>query len=588
MSERTETQELPKVAEDIADRFPGAVWAVQHEACDSPMLWVDERRLPNILRYLKDGAPRTYPMLFDLAAFDERERRHREGLPQADFTLGYSLLSLERNEGVILKTALVGEHPRTRSVADVYPNANWYEREAYDMFGIGFEGHPLLRRILMPPGWVGHPLRKEYPARATDMPEFTLPERQEEAQEEALRFRPIEWGIRPKRGDTDIMFLNLGPQHPGTHGVLRVVLELEGVEIVDTVMDIGFHHRGAEKMGERQSWHSYIPFTDRIEYLSGTLNEMSYLLGVERLAGIEVPDRAKVIRVMMCELFRICSHLVWYGTFAQDVGALSPIFYMFSDRERGLGIVEAVCGQRLHPSWFRIGGTSQDLPEGWDRLVLDFCDWMDKRMPEYDDLVMRNVVFRNRTRGVGHFTLKEAIDWGATGPNLRACGMAYDFRKKRPYSGYDQFEFEVPTATHGDCYDRAVVRVEEIRQSLGILRQCVKEMPAGPHKADHPLTTPPAKERTMHDIETLISHFLNVSWGPPIPAGEALVPVEQSKGATGYWSVSDGATIPYRIRIRTPSFAHLQMVPTVARGWTIPDLMAILGSFDYVLSDVDR
>ena len=272
-------------------------------------------------------------------------------------------------------------------------------------------------------------------------------------------------------------------------------------------------------MGERQSWHTYIPYTDRVDYLGGVMNNLPYLLAVETLAGIEVPDRVKVIRIMLCELFRIASHLVWYGTFAQDLGALSPVFYMFTDRERLFGIIEAICGARMHPNWFRIGGVAQDLPQGWDRLVADFLAYLPARLREYDTLVMKNRIFKMRTQGVGACTLDEAIDWGATGPVLRACGLDWDFRKTRPYSGYDQFEFDIPTGQHGDCYDRAVVHVEEMRQSLRIIDQCVKHMPPGPYKSSHPLATPPLKERTMHDIETLITHFLGVSWGPVIPAG---------------------------------------------------------------------
>ena len=440
----------------------------------------------------------------------------------------------------------------------------------------------------MPSTWVGHPLRKEHPARATDMEPFSLPDKKEALEEKALQFRPSDWGLTKHSEDTDFMFLNLGPQHPGTHGLLRVVLQLDGEEIIDAVLDIGYHHRGAEKMGERQSWHTYIPYTDRIDYLGGVMNNLAYVLAVEKLAGIEVPDRVKVVRVMMAEFFRIISHLVWYGTFAQDVGALSPVFYTFNDRERIFGIVEAICGGRMHPSWFRIGGVAQDLPKGWDRLVSEFIQYFPKRLAEYDRIVMQNRIFKARTQGIGSYSLEEAIEWGVTGPGLRACGFEWDFRKKRPYSGYDLFEFDIPTTHHGDCYDRGVIRVEEMRQSLRIIGQCLKQMPDGPYKSDHPLTTPPKKEHTMHDIETLINHFLGVSWGPVIPHGEAFSGIEATKGNNGYYLISDGNTVPYRVRIRTPSFPQLQMVPLLSRGLMVPDLMAILGSIDFVLADVDR
>jgi NADH-quinone oxidoreductase subunit C/D len=553
-----------------------------------PTFWAPQDKARDLLRYLKTETERPYRFLYDLTAIDERVRNNRDDQPASDFTVVYHLLSFERNQDVRIKVALEGERPSLQTIIDIWPAANWYEREVWDMFGVSFTGHPHLRRILMPPTWRGHPLRKEHPARATEMEPFRLPEDKEDAEQAALQFHPEEWGLERSGEDTDFMFLNLGPQHPGTHGVLRLALQLSGEEIVDVVPDIGYHHRGAEKMGERQSWHTYIPYTDRVDYLGGVMNNLAYVLPVEKLAGIEVPDRVKVIRVMMSEFFRLASHLVWYGTFAQDVGALSPVFYMFTDRERIFDIVEAVCGGRMHPNWFRIGGVAQDLPQGWDRLVRDFTPYLRRRLNEYDKLVMQNSIFKARTVGVGSYTLDEAIEWGVTGPGLRACGFGWDFRKQRPYSGYDQFEFEIPTAEHGDCYDRAVVRVAEMRQSLRIIEQCLNNMPAGPYKSDHPLATPPIKERTMRDIETLITHFLGVSWGPVIPPGEALVHIEATKGDNGYYLISDGDTMAYRVRIRAPSFPHMQMVPLISRGSMVPDLLAILGSIDFVLADVDR
>jgi NADH-quinone oxidoreductase subunit C/D len=527
-------------------------------------------------------------MLFDLTAVDERLRSHREDQPPADFTVVYHLLCLEQNADIRIKVGLEGDTPSIRSITDLWPAADWYEREVWDMFGIDFEGHPRLRRILLPPTWAGHPLRKEYPARATEAGPFKMPDDRWEKEEEALRFRPEEWGMDTSGEDTDLMFLNLGPQHPATHGVFRILLQLDGEEIVDAVPEIGYHHRGAEKMAERQTWHTFIPYTDRIDYLGGVMNNLPYVLAVEKLAGIRVPDRVQVIRVMMAELFRISSHLVWYGTFAQDVGMMSPVFYMFYDRERVLDIVSAITGGRMHPSWFRIGGVAQDLPEGWEAMVRDFLDFMPRRLKEYDGLVMKNRILKGRTQGVGAYTADDAVKWGVTGPGLRACGIDFDLRKKRPYSGYEQFDFDIPTGRRGDAYDRAAVRVEEIRQSLRIIRQCAENMPAGPYKAVHRLATPPPRTNMLQDIETLITHFLAVGWGPIVPAGEAMVAVEATKGVNGYYLISDGGTHAYRTRIRTPSFAHLQMIPAIGRGMVVPDLVALLGSIDYVMADVDR
>jgi NADH-quinone oxidoreductase subunit C/D len=318
------------------------------------------------------------------------------------------------------------------------------------------------------------------------------------------------------------------------------------------------------------------------------MNNFPYVLAVEKLAGVEVPDRAKAIRVMLAELSRIASHLVWYGTFAQDLGAMSPVFYMFNDRERVFAIIEAITGGRMHPSWFRIGGVAQDLPVGWDGMVREFIAHFAPRVREYDRTVMKNRILKSRSIGVGRYDLREAIEWGVTGPGLRACGFDWDFRKQRPYSGYEQFDFEIPTALGGDCYDRGLVRVEEMRQSLRIIGQCLENMPPGPYKSDHPLATPPRKEATMRDIETLITHFLGTTWGPVIPAGEAFFGIEATKGSNGYYLVSDGGNHAYRLRVRTPSFPHIQMVPLVSRGSLVSDMIAILGSVDYVLSDVDR
>ena len=580
--------DTPLLIQELQGKFGEA--AVSAEPTDDgvPLLWVSKDTICDILRYLKTEVDKPYRTLYDLTAIDERVRTHRQNQPESDFTVVYHLLSYERNEDVRLKVALQDEYPSIQTVTDIWPSANWYEREVWDMFGVTFEGHPHLSRILMPPTWDGHPLRKEHPARATEMGQFELPDEKQDLEQKALQFRPEDWGMHTQGENTDFMFLNLGPQHPGTHGVLRLALQLDGEEIVDVVPDIGYHHRGAEKMGERQSWHTFIPYTDRIDYLGGVMNNLAYVLAVEKLAGIDVPERVKVVRIMMAELFRIASHLVWYGTFAQDIGALSPVFYMFTDRERIFEIVEAICGGRMHPSWFRIGGVAQDLPNGWDNMIREFLDYLPRRLNEYDKMVMRNRIFKKRTQGVGAYTVDEAIEWGVTGPGLRACGFEWDFRKKRPYSGYDQFQFDIPTAQGGDCYDRAVVRIEEMRQSLRIIEQCMNNMPSGPYKSDHPLTTPPLKGHTMRDIETLINHFLNVSWGPVIPAGEAFFGIEATKGNNGYYLISDGSTIPYRVRIRTPSFPHMQMLPLISRGAMVPDLLAILGAMDFVLADIDR
>ena len=575
------------VINELRGRFGAEGFVYQATVDRLPTVWVPRDKLIAVLQYLI-SAPRPYSMLYDLHAIDERMRTHRQGQPASDFTVFYHLLSIERNSDVRLKVALPANDLDVPTATGIYPNASWYEREVWDLFGITFAGHPHLARILLPRTWQGHPGRKDYPARATEFDPFALDAAKQDLEQEALKFVPEEWGMKRAGAHADFMFLNLGPNHPSAHGAFRIVLQLDGEEIVDCVPDIGYHHRGAEKMAERQTWHSFIPYTDRIDYLGGVMNNLPYVLAVEKLAGIEVPDRVKVIRVMLAEFFRITSHLLFLGTYIQDVGGMTPIFFMFTDRMKAYDVIEAITGFRMHPAWYRIGGVAHDLPQGWDRLVREFVQWMPKRLNEYEKAAMQNGILRSRTIGVAQYNSKQAIEWGVTGPGLRATGINYDLRKARPYSGYENFDFEVPLANNGDAYDRAMVRLEEMRQSLRIIEQCLNNMPAGPYKADHPLTIPPPKERTLQHIETLINHFVNVSWGPVMPAGESSQMIEATKGINSYYVTSDAGTMSYRTRIRTPSFPHLQQIPSVIRGSMIPDLIAYLASIDFVMADVDR
>ena len=569
-------------------KFAGRILAEQFTCDGIPTVWVDRGDVVEFLRELRDGVKPRFEMLFDLTAIDERMRTHRESQPPSEFTVVYHLMSFSGNCDFRVKVPLMDADLNIPTVTGLWPAANWYEREAWDMFAINFEGHPNLYRLILPPTWEGHPLRKEHPARATEMDPYSLDDDQAGYEQDALLFNPEQWGMKRKSEDSEFMFLNLGPNHPSVHGAFRIALQLDGEILIDAVPDIGYHHRGAEKMAERQSWHTFIPYTDRIDYLGGVMNNLPYVMAVEKMAGIEVPERAKVIRIMLAEMFRICSHLLFYGTFAQDVGQLSPIFYMFVERERIFNIIESICGARMHPGWFRIGGVAQDLPEGWDMRVRELLEFMPPRIDEYDSMVLNNGILKRRTQGVGVYDTQEAFDWGVTGAGLRATGLEWDFRKQRPYAGYDNFEFDVPIAVNGDCYDRCAVRVEEMRQSLRIIKQCLDNMPGGHYKADHPLTTPPRKEETLRDIETLINHFLSVSWGPVIPPDEVTVSIEATKGINSYYLVSDGSGGSYRTRIRTPSFAHLQMIPHISNGFMVADLIAIIASIDFVMADVDR
>jgi NADH dehydrogenase I D subunit len=579
LARRIELLEHDKdLAQSLRERFGDGVEQAPYTS-DMATFQVQENLLKEVLRFLKYETTPKFQRLDDLSAVDESARRERRLHP--DFTMVYHLLSYDSSARLRLKVPLHGQQPSTASITDIWPSANWYEREVFDLFGIGFEGHPNLRRILMPHDWEGYPLRKSYPGRATEMPPYTL--------DDARKHQPLEGGAYVRTADGDRqMVLNIGPCHVSTHGLLRCIASLDGEQITALDLDIGYHHRGVEKIGERQTWHQFIPYCARVDYLAGAANDLPYVLAVETLAGIEVPERAQVIRVLLSELFRLSNHLVWFATYAHDVGAMTPNFYAFAEREMLLDIVELITGGRLHPSWFRLGGVAADLPKGWKEAVDAFVKIFPSRLREYEHLITKNPIFRARTQGVGRISLTDATDWGVTGPNLRACGLEWDLRKKLPYSGYENFDFDIPTAAGGDCYARYLVRVEEMRQSLRIIEQAAANLPAGRYVTDDYRYVIPKREDMLKDIESLIHHFINVSGGPKIPRGEAYAACEIPRGEQGYYVVSDGLGYAYRMRIRGPGFANVQVLPRMAVGESLADLIAIIGSIDYILPDIDR
>jgi len=567
-----------QLGDTLRQRFGESVRPVEH-CSDMAAFAVARHAVHDVLSFLKDEAAPAFRRLDDLTAIDQSARRVPADYP--DFTLVYHLLAFDPPTRLRVTVPLEGNWPSASSVTDLWPSACWYEREVFDMFGIGFDGHAGLKRILMPDDWEGHPLRKSHPGRATEMAPYT--------QADARRLQPRDGGLLLDRdsGSGD-MILNVGPHHVSTHGLIRYVLALSGETISDMQIEIGYHHRAVEKIGERQTWHQFIPYTDRVDYLAGAANNLPYVMAVETLAGIRVPARAQCIRVMISELFRLSNHLVWLGTYAHDVGAMTPTFYTFREREMIMDIVERITGGRLHPAWFRIGGVAADLPEGWKSEVDAFTRVFGARLKEYEALLTANPIFRARTMGVGVLGLYDAVEWGVSGPNLRACGLAWDLRKAFPYSGYDQFDFDIPTAEGGDCYARYLVRIEEMRQSLGIIRQAAERMPPGPTVSDDYRYVVPPRKEMLENIETLIHHFINVSRGPKIPRGEAYAACEIPRGEQGYYAVSDGLGYAYRMRIRAPGFANVQALPLMAKGWSLSDLITIIGSVDYILPDIDR
>ncbi len=391
------------------------------------------------------------------------------------------------------------------------------------------------------------------------------------------------------------MVLNMGPSHPSTHGVLRVVLELDGETITKADPDIGYLHRGDEKIAENMTYNQFVPYTDRLDYLAPLASNVAYAMAVEKLMGLELPPRGRFVRTICCELARVSAHLLGLGAFAMDVGALTVFMHTFTEREKVYNLAERLTGARFTTSYTRVGGQTRDMPTGWLDQVLKFCDEVLVTIDEADKLLTRNKIWMDRTRGVGVISGADALDFGLTGPNLRASGINYDVRKASPYLIYDQLDFEVPTGTVGDCYDRYLVRMEEMRQSVRILRQCADRIPGGgenPHgepiNVDDGKVLLPKKEKVLTRMEELIHQFMLVTQGVNAPAGEVYFGAENPKGELGFYIQSRGGGTPYRLKIRAPSFCNLSILSHCLPGHMISDVTAILGSFDFVMGECDR
>jgi NADH-quinone oxidoreductase subunit D len=388
---------------------------------------------------------------------------------------------------------------------------------------------------------------------------------------------------------TETMTVNMGPQHPSTHGVLRLVLTLDGETVLAIQPTVGYLHTGIEKTAEQKKWQQVIPLVERMDYLSAHSNTLSYVLSVEKLLGLKMPDRVAWIRVLLVELQRLNSHLVWLGTHGMELGAITVMLYTFNERERLLNVNELIAGFRMFPSYIRVGGLREDLPYGFHDAVRQILDRLPGKIDEFEDLLTKNEIFVRRTRNVGVISKADAHAWGLVGPNARGSGSTYDVRKAFPYCGYETFDFDVPVGARGDVFDRYLVRMDEMRQSVSLCTQALERTsPRGTFAADDPRVVPPPKDKVYTEMEALIQHFLIYSQGFTVPAGEAYVPVEGPRGEHGCHVVSDGGNRPCRVKMRSPSLMACQAIETMVKGGLIADVISVIGSIDAVMGDVDR
>jgi len=388
--------------------------------------------------------------------------------------------------------------------------------------------------------------------------------------------------------EAERLVLNMGPSHPSTHGVLRIVLELDGETIVRAEPDIGFLHRGDEKIAENMTYNQFIPYTDRLDYLAPLANNVAYALAVEKLMGWELPPRGQAIRVICCEIARISAHLLGLGAFAMDCGAMTVFLYTFTEREKLYNLIELLTGARFTTSYTRIGGMTRDLPDGFIAGLKQFLDEFPTRIDEIDKLLSRNKIFVDRTKDIGVISKQDAIAYALSGPNLRGSGIEHDLRKAHPYCGYEKYDFEIPVGSVGDCYDRYYCRIQEMRESVKILRQAIEKIPSGPICYHDPKNTLPPKEAVLTKMEELIHHFLIVTQGIQAPKGEVYFAAENPKGELGFYIYSKGGGVPYRLKIRSPSFVNLSILPKLLPGNMVSDIVAILGSLDFVMGECDR
>ncbi|MAV91950.1 MAG: NADH-quinone oxidoreductase subunit C [Bdellovibrionaceae bacterium] len=552
---------------NFQSKFPGNNFNYTY-AFGNSVVRVEPNEVVPLLRHLKDSGQ--FDFLMNISGVDYPDRKKR-------FEVNYELFSSRNAQRLRIKTQ-IAEGETIPTATSVWRGANWFEREIYDMFGVKFEGHLNMRRLLVHQQFEGFPLRKDYPA---------------DRQQHCTEALPIHFDVNPERPfsldeEKDLVPLNIGPSHPATHGTLRVMALLDGEKVHRAGVELGYLHRCFEKMAETHPYNQVIPYTDRLNYCSAPMNNVGYCKAVETLLGVDIPPKAKAIRIILCELSRIIDHIVCIGANAVDLGALTGFFHLFTYREKVYTLFEKLCGARLTVSLTRVGGMANNPPENWYKDVLEFCDEMSVGVDELDTLLTGNKIWMQRTQDVGAISAERAIEWGYTGPLLRAAGVPLDLRKTDPYYGYDQLDFDIPTGTTGDVFDRYLVRVAEMRESIKIIRQVAKNIPEGDYTIRDKGIVLPEKKDVYGNIEGLMNHFMLVIKGLRPPAGEIYDATEAANGELGFYLVSDNSGNPYRLKVRPPCFAIYQSFAEQVEGGLVADVISILGSMNLIAGELDR
>ncbi len=559
------------IAQLFKERFPDDLVSMREFRGDLSIT-IKRETAKQVMRTLKTDPDFNFKMLLDVTAVDYLSER------SARYDVVYHLLSLSNKHRLRIKVPVPAEDPTIDSMFDVWKAADWAEREAFDMFGIQFKGHPDLRRILTHSQFVGHPLRKDFPpgqrTLCTETGDLPVVERARKYAESMGLSHP--------------QILNMGPQHPAMHGTFRLQAAVDGEKIIDADTEIGYLHRCFEKMSETHMYWQVIPYTDRLNYMSAMMNGVAYAMAVEKMFGVEIPKRAQYIRVILSEFSRIADHLVCIGTNLVDLGAITNFWYSFRPREEIYDLIESCCGGRLTVSYVRIGGVADDVPADFITRARTLLQSIPKYVDDLEKLNRQNRIFKMRTSGITAISAEEAIDWGFTGPTLRAAGVPYDVRKWFPNYDYDKFEFDIPVGETGDVFDRYLVRIEEIRQSLRIIKQALENLPEGPVQIDDRRISLPPKKGVYSNIEDLMNHFELIQDGIIPPIGEVYAYSEAANGELGFYLISNNTKRPYRLRVRGPCFYIFQAFSHMVKGGYISDAVAALGSLNIVAGELEK